>query len=254
MTNIFVSVALLILIYQTIWFFVSLIAKRNDVADLAWGLGFVVVCIYLLIVSPTSSLVLISVLTLIWGLRLASHIFSRLKKTTEDSRYLAWRQEWGSFFILRSYLQVYLLQGVFMYTISLSAIISATSNSFSPGLSVAGALVWLVGFLFESVADKQLSEFVKTKKPGQIMQSGLWRYSRHPNYFGEVTQWWGIFLVALSAGNIFALLSPATITILILFVSGVPLLEKRYNGLPDWEVYKNRTSAFIPWWPKRQIK
>lgn len=251
MTNIFVSVALLIFIYQTIWFFVSLVVKRNDVADLAWGLGFIVVCSYLLIVSPTSSLALISLLTLIWGLRLASHIYSRLKKTTEDTRYLAWRQEWGSFFILRSYLQVYLLQGVFMYAISLSAIISSTTNYFSPGLSTLGTSVWLIGFLFEAIADKQLSEFVKTKKPGQVMQSGLWRYSRHPNYFGEVTQWWGILLVALSARDIFALLSPATITFLILFVSGVPLLEKKYQGNPEFEVYKQKTSVFVPLPPKK---
>jgi steroid 5-alpha reductase family enzyme len=237
---------------MTFWFIVSLITKRNDVADLAWGLGFIVVCVYLLLFTSSSlSLKIISLLTTIWGVRLASHIYSRLKKTTEDSRYLAWRQEWGNTFILRSYLQVYLLQGLFMYLISLSAIISSKAIALSLPLSAIGILVWAIGFLFESVADKQLSDFVKVKKPGQIMQTGLWKYSRHPNYFGEVTQWWGIFVISLSASNLLSIFSPLTITLLILFVSGVPLLEKKYQGNLAFEEYKKRTSVFIPWFSKK---
>jgi steroid 5-alpha reductase family enzyme len=237
---------------MTFWFIVSLITKRNDVADLAWGLGFIAVCVYLLLFTGSSlSLKIISLLTTIWGVRLASHIYSRLKKTTEDSRYLAWRQEWGNTFILRSYLQVYLLQGLFMYLISLSAIISSKAIALSLPLSAIGILVWAIGFLFESVADKQLSDFVKVKKPGQIMQTGLWKYSRHPNYFGEVTQWWGIFVISLSASNLLSIFSPLTITLLILFVSGVPLLEKKYQGNLAFEEYKKRTSVFIPWFSKK---
>lgn len=250
--SIFLSVAVLIFSYMTFWFFVSLIAKRNDVADLAWGIGFIVVCVYLLLFTNSSiPLKIISLFTTIWGIRLASHIYSRLKKTTEDSRYLAWRQEWGKSFFIRSYLQVYLLQGLFMYLISLSAIISSESISHSLPLSIVGAIVWIIGFFFESVADKQLSDFVKIKNPGQVMQTGLWKYSRHPNYFGEVTQWWGIFVISLSASNLLSIFSPLTITLLILFVSGIPLLEKKYQGNLEFEEYKKRTSVFIPWFPKK---
>lgn len=254
MSTIFLSVAALIFVYMTFWFVVSLVLKRNDVADFAWGIGFIVVCLYLLFISSSSlSLKIISLLTTIWGIRLASHIYSRLKKTSEDSRYLAWRQEWGKTFFLRSYFQIYLLQGLFMFLISLSAVVTASSTTYISPNTFIGIAIWIIGFLFESIADKQLTNFVKTKKQGEVMQSGLWKYSRHPNYFGEVTQWWGIFIISLSASNNLSILSPLTITFLILFVSGVPLLEKKYEGNAEFEKYKKRTSVFIPWFPKKTM-
>ena len=107
-----------------------------------------------------------------------------------------------------------------------------------------GLIVWIFGFYFESTADKQLSNHIKNPaNKGKLMTTGLWKYSRHPNYFGEVTQWWGIFLLSSS---LFTIISPLTITLLILFVSGIPLLEKKYEGRPDWEEYKKKTSIFIP--------
>jgi steroid 5-alpha reductase family enzyme len=115
-----------------------------------------------------------------------------------------------------------------------------------------GIIVWLIGFYFEATADKQLKEFIKNpKNKGKIMQSGLWAYSRHPNYFGEVTMWWGIWLLNLNP-NWWTILGPLTITFLILKVSGVPLLEKKYQGNSEFEDYKKRVSVFIPWKPKKQ--
>ena len=140
-----------------------------------------------------------------------------------------------------------------MYLISFSTIVASLNrgesiNSYS---TIIGLTIWLGGFFIESIADKQLSQFVRdTNNKGHVLQSGLWKYSRHPNYFGEVTQWWGLFaVVALMPYGLLALVSPITITCLILFVSGVPLLEQKYAGRPEFESYKKRTSVFIPWFP-----
>ncbi len=116
-----------------------------------------------------------------------------------------------------------------------------------------GIAVWLTGFFFEATGDWQLKQFVQNPaNRGKLINTGLWRYSRHPNYFGEVTQWWGIYLIALSTPRGWiTILGPITITVLILFVSGIPMLEKKYHGRPEFEAYKRRTSAFFPLPPKQ---
>lgn len=258
MTSIFLDTLLFIFGYMSLWFLISVIVKRNDIADFAWGLGFITITIFLGLGDSfyIDHFLLISFLTLIWGTRLASHILRRLLKNHEDSRYLAWRQEWGKYFYIRSYLQVFLLQGLFMLLISVPSIVASQGRGLPLGiLSVIGLIVWVLGFYFESTADKQLSDFVKNpSNKGTLLKSGLWNYSRHPNYFGEVTQWWGISVIAFSVSqNYLVLISPVTITVLILFISGIPLLEKKYLGRPDFEEYKKRTSIFIPWFPKKMI-
>lgn len=252
--NYYLTLALVLLAYMTIWFVVSLIKKRNDVADTAWGLGFVLMAWLSLFLSEVSfKAVLVSTLVTIWGLRLAWHIYNRNKNKPEDSRYLEWRKTWNNFY-LRSFLQVFLLQGVFLFLISLPVIFINRASSTAFGtLDLVGLIVWITGFYFESTGDKQLKEFISNPvNKGKLMDKGLWQYSRHPNYFGEVTQWWGIFLMALSSpGSYFTLIGPLTITTLILFVSGVPLLEKKYAGRPDFEMYKKKTSIFFPLPPKK---
>lgn len=254
MDSIFLQVAGLIFLYMTVWFSISVAIKRNDIADIAWGLGFIFISFFLLLQNPDSNyLKMITVLVTIWGTRLAWHIFLRAIKKTEDYRYAAWRKEWGKNFYLRSYLQVFLLQGLFMFLISTSIISSYFSKVESlTTLSIVGIAVWFLGFVFESVGDRQLKDFVSNPhNKGKIITTGLWKYTRHPNYFGEVTQWWGIYLLSLSNPSYYAIISPLTITILILFVSGVPMLEKKYEGRPDWQDYKNKTSVFIPWFLKK---
>jgi steroid 5-alpha reductase family enzyme len=192
-------------------------------------------------------------LVTIWGTRLAWHIYSRNKNKPEDKRYADWRNEWGKWFLIRSYLQIYILQGIFLLLIVSPIIfINKFSNSILGITDLIGILIWIVGFYFESMGDRELKEFISNpNNKGKIMQSGLWRYSRHPNYFGEVAQWWGIFIIALSvSGSFYTIIGPLTITFLILFVSGVPLLEKKYEGRPDFEEYKKRTSVFFPLPPK----
>lgn len=241
-------------LHMTSWFIISLILKRNDVADIAWGLGFINISWTGLFLNGFSQRGLIAaILVTIWGVRLAWHIYLRNKGKPEDYRYQAWRKEW-KYFYLRSFLQVYILQGLFMYLIALP-VIFINQNSF-PGinlLDIVGIVIWILGFYFESTGDSQLKEFISNPaNKGKIMDQGLWKYSRHPNYFGEVTQWWGIFVMALSIPfGYFTIIGPLTITSLILFVSGVPLLEKKREGQPLWEEYKRKTSVFIPLPPKK---
>lgn len=241
--------------YVTLWFFVSLVKRRNDVADIAWGLGFVLMAWLSFYISGFSFKgLLVNSLVTIWGIRLSIHIYNRNKNKPEDPRYLKWRKAWKNFY-LRSYFQVFILQGVFLFLISLPVLFanSSVSNSFGI-LEIVGLLVWSFGFYFEVVGDKQLKEFISDPaNKGRLMDKGLWKYSRHPNYFGEVTQWWGIFIIALSIpGSLFTIIGPVTITVLILFISGIPLLEKKYTGRSDYEEYKKRTSIFIPLPPRRR--
>ncbi len=247
----FVTLIAILLVYMSLWFVVSLIRKRNDVADVAWGLGFVLMTGASFFLSGDSGIrgMLVGVLVSIWGLRLAWHIHRRNKGKAEDYRYLAWRKEWGKWFYIRSYFQVYLLQGLFLFLI-VSPVLLINKNA-GPSLVLLdflGVAVWLVGFYFEALGDAQLARFIKNpENKGKLMQSGLWAYTRHPNYFGEVVQWWGLWLIALSVpGAWLGIVGPMTITFLILKVSGVPMLEKKLEGNPEFAEYKRKTSIFIP--------
>ena len=255
----FVLLAAVLFAYMTAWFVVSLVAKRNDVADVAWGLGFVLMAWTSFFLSGVSDVrgLLVCVLVSVWGLRLALHIYNRNKEKAEDYRYLAWRREWGNWFYLRSYFQVYLLQGLFLFLIvSPVLLINASAGPALSVLDAFGAAVWLIGFYFESVGDAQLARFIKNpENKGKLMQSGLWAYTRHPNYFGEATQWWGIWLIALSVpSGWIGIVGPITITFLLLKVSGIPLLEKKMAENPAFADYKRRVSIFVPLPPNSNPK
>ena len=244
-----------ILIFMTLAFGVAQLRQRYDTADIAWGLGFVVVaCLSLLTGQQSWRGLLTLALVSIWGFRLATHIYLRHRNRPEDRRYQDMRAKWQSNVALRAWLQIFLSQGVLLLLIAFPIVVINTSISSSITIfDVLGVLVWTVGFVFESVGDAQLSSFTSNPaNKGKLMTSGLWSYTRHPNYFGEITQWWGIWLLALSVPyGLLAIIGPLTITILITKVSGVPLLEKAYAGRPDWEAYKKRTSVLVPWRPIR---
>lgn len=251
-----VEAGILIFIYFFCFFIVATFLKNNSIVDIGWGIGFVLTAWLLQIRSgqlfwPQA---IITVLTTLWGLRLFYHILRRNVHKAEDFRYAAWREEWGAWVIPRAFLQVFMLQGFFMYVISLSAILTFESEQqhFSAALAAAGIILWAIGFYFEAVGDYQLKGFISDpRNKGQLMQSGLWAYTRHPNYFGEAVQWWGILLVAWSGGASWvALLSPVTITLLLLYVSGVPLLEKSMSKKPGFQAYAEKTNKFFPWFPK----
>lgn len=245
--------ALVLLVYMFGFYLLALWKNNNGFADTAWGLGFCLVAVYnLLIFGPRQPLVLlVNGLVFIWGFRLVIHIFTRNWGKPEDSRYQNFRKKWGSYAWLRSFTDVFLLQGVLLLLIAMPIIyVNFTDPSFT-FLAYIGLLIWLMGFFFEAVGDYQLAQFVKTKKPGQIMQTGLWRYTRHPNYFGEVTMWWGIFFMVIDSwSSWYLIISPLLITYLILFLSGIPMLEKKYEGNSEFDAYKKKTSAFWPLKPK----
>lgn len=238
------------------WFIISLVLKRNDVADIAWGFNAVCVSIFLLLSRTTHGIAaqMTAALIIIWGLRLSWHIGRRVFRTKEDHRYAAWRKQWGPWFILRSFLQVYVLQSVLLFVVISPLLIAFRSTGNRLGIAaLVGIAVWIIGFMFEAIADRQLSTFVRdTKNKGKLMMIGLWRYSRHPNYFGEVMQWWGMGIIAFAATTSWlSLAGPVLITLLIAFVSGVPLAEARMATKPGFTEYKKRTSIFIPLKPRK---
>lgn len=249
----FLLLAVILLGYMTTWYVIALIFKRNDLADIAWGLGFVLVAwVSFYIGTRTEISLVINILVTLWGTRLAYHIAKRNLRKPEDYRYQEWRNTWKYFYV-RSYVQIFLLQGLFLYIIALPVMSINVSDAYitSP-LFVLGILVWLIGYYFEVVGDSQLRHFVSIpENKGKLMTQGLWRYTRHPNYFGEATMWWGIFIIAFFAtGNVLLIVSPLLITWLLRYVSGVPLLEAKYKEQPDFQEYAARTSVFFPLPPK----
>ena len=251
------DVILLIFIYFLLFFLVGTAIRNNSIVDMGWGIGFVLVAWFVFIRSEAVYLpqMIITLLVSLWGLRLFYHIMKRNLGKPEDFRYAKWREEWGHWLIPRSFFQVYMLQGLFMYIISLSISLPKEAGmNYQSTLLVVGFLVWIIGFFFEAMGDYQLKVFISDKgNRGKIMDRGLWRYTRHPNYFGEATMWWGIFLLALSGGSGWlAIISSITITFLLLFVSGVPLLEKAMADRPGYKEYADRTSVFVPWFPKKK--
>ena len=197
MLNIILQCSLLIFVYANFWFVISVLKKRNDIADIAWGLGYIVTCLFLIFTQETSKLAfVVYALICIWGLRLSIHIYARNKNKPEDFRYNRWRNEWKEFFFIRSYLQVFILQGIIMLIV------------ISP--------VFLLG-------STKLTEIPEL------------------SYFG-------IFMIILPIENsIYFIVSPLLITYLLVYVSGIPLLEARYNNSEDYKAYKAKTSVLIPW-------
>lgn len=235
---------------MNIWFLFAQFKRRGDVVDVAWGLGFPLVgwSAYLFTGEPSTQALLANILVTAWGLRLSTHIFLRNKDKEEDYRYKAWRQDWGKWYALRAYLQIFMLQGSLLFLIALPLILINQNPMGISALTILGALIWVFGYSFEVVSDYQLSEFIKDKKnKGKLMTSGLWAYSRHPNYFGEATLWWGIGVIALSApSGWIGLFGPALITYLLVYVSVVPLLEKKMQNKPGFKKYAQKTPKFIP--------
>jgi len=257
MVDLFLQAAVIVFIYFFLFFLVAQIIRNNSIVDMGWGAGFVLVALATLFIQGAymeRNLLLVLLIT-IWGGRLTYYIVRRNWGKPEDFRYAKWRREWGRWLVPRAFLQVFMLQGLLMLVIGYP-IILVNANP-QPGLNILdylGLAVWIIGFYFESVSDKQMAEFKKDPaNKGHIIKTGLWKYSRHPNYFGEATMWWGIFLLSLSVSlGWSAIISPLTITLMLLYVSGVPMLEKKYKDNPEFQEYAKVTSKFFPWFPKKQ--
>ena len=249
--NLFAISAVIIAFYMSILFIISLIKKDNSVVDIAYGIGFILI-VWSISAFTTLPQMIVGICITMWGTRLAIRIFKRNNGKPEDFRYKKWRDTW-KWFKLRSFFQIYVLQGAIIIGIS-SVTIAVNAVDYSRHTSIAfiGLVVWLVGFYFEAIGDYELDQFIKNPaNKGKIMDTGLWSLTRHPNYFGEVTMWWGLYIVALSVGAWWSVVSPIIITYLLLKVSGIPMLEAKYKNNPPYEAYKRRTNAFFPWKPTR---
>lgn len=250
MFDIFLYTATASLMLFVITFLFAVLVRNNGIVDVLWGLGFIAIALVANIFGSGSfvaSLVLWYVI--IWGLRLAIHIGLRNWGRGEDFRYAQWRKDWGKHWVVRSFFQIFLLQWLLMQLVSLPIVLGIVGVAkISPWLMYLGMFIWLTGFFFEAVGDYQLTQFKKKKSSkGQLMTTGLWSMTRHPNYFGEATLWWGIALLAFGVTrNYLVFVGPLVIDFLLLYVSGIPLLEAKYQGRADWRAYAKRTPAFFP--------
>lgn len=249
---------LIVLGYMTAVWLLSLALRNASIVDVFWGLGFVLLAAVWFAAADgyTGRKALMLALVAAWGLRLSLYILWRNWGAGEDPRYAKWRRAAGEKFWWVSFFQVFMLQGLLLWLISMP-VLAAQYYGQPDRLTVvdlAGTLVWAVGITFEAVGDWQLARFKSDPaNKGMVMRSGLWAYTRHPNYFGDATVWWGHFLVAAATVNgLWTLFSPTIMTVLLLRVSGVALLERsQVKTKPEYQDYIDSTSAFIPWFPRR---
>jgi steroid 5-alpha reductase family enzyme len=260
-----IPILLIVLTFVTLVYLLAQYMKDSSIMDIFWGIGFIFVSIssafiqYLRFGEVSLSLLLICALVFIWGMRLSIHIY--LRHTSEDPRYVEWRNAWGKNYWWRSYFQIFLLQGVLLLGVSSSILALAYQKPLSLDVSTTatflalffGVCIWIIGFVFESLADAQLSKHIKQarlqNKPSTILKTGVWSYSRHPNYFGEAVLWWGIWIITLSHSAVpvyLSIIGPILITVLVRYVSGVPLTEKRMSQKSDFAEYAKQTPVFVP--------
>ncbi|MZD53747.1 DUF1295 domain-containing protein [Streptomyces sp. SID5606] len=234
----------------------------HRVVDAAWGVGFAAVAVVTSAVAAAAGegdpvrQVLVTVLTVVWGLRLAVHIGRRGRGHGEDPRYDAMLAKAPGNRNLYALRMVYLLQGALVWLVSLPVQAAAYGSGPVTLLAWTGTAVWAAGLVFEAVGDAQLARFkADPAHQGRIMDRGLWSWTRHPNYFGDFLVWWGLFLVACDAGTAAAavsVVSPLVMTYLLIGGSGKRLLERRMADRPGWSAYAARTSGFLPRPPRRR--
>jgi steroid 5-alpha reductase family enzyme len=259
----------IILIHFFIFFLISVKKNNFGIIDIGWGLGFVFVAFGLMIwrtvfLGINSNILgyLTLILVTVWGLRLSFHIGRRNHGKEEDRRYVAMRAKIKPpFLLVKSFFKIFFVQALFMLLVSFVIIFNISSGNIVDDSAIIwiilGVFIWLIGYIFQAVGDQQLKEFIAIpSNKGKLMTSGLWAYTRHPNYFGESMMWWGLAIMGFSNSfsiilPILGLLSPIIITFLVRFLSGVPLLEKHMQTKPGFAEYKKTTSIFIPWFKRK---
>lgn len=250
MLGIFIYTAYASLLLFVITFFLAILIRNNSIVDILWGIGFVAIAIVAYLFSHGGFVAqLILAYVVVWGIRLAGHIALRNWGKGEDFRYAQWRQDWGKNWVIRSFFQIFLVQWVLMQLVAIPIVLGIVgAMTISPWMMYLGMTIWLTGFFFEAVGDYQLTQFKKKRSSkGKLMTTGLWSLTRHPNYFGEATLWWGVAILAYGTSqSLFVFIGPLVIDFLLLFISGIPMLEKKYQGRPDWRAYAQKTPAFFP--------
>ena len=253
MGQVMLAAAIAIVTLMIVVWVISVVIKNASIVDIVWGLGFVVVAWVVRLTTDEGDDArqwLLVALTTMWGLRLAVYLFFRNHGNGEDYRYRAMRKHYGERFGLISLYSVFGLQGALMFVVSLPVQLGQADDT--PGIgavAILGVVLWLIGMFFEAVGDAQLARFKRNPdSAGTVMSTGLWRYTRHPNYFGDACVWWGIGLVAAETGaGAWGLLGSAVMTFLLRRVSGVTMLEKTIGRRrAGYDEYIRTTSAFIP--------
>jgi steroid 5-alpha reductase family enzyme len=249
------STAVVVTLALVALWLLSLVLRDASIVDPFWGLGFVgVAWLSLALNGATPRVALLVALTTLWGLRLSLYLLWRNWGTGEDRRYAAMRAKIGPRFWWLSLFIVFLLQAAILWFVSLPVqIASVQRTAASLGwLDLLGLLLWCCGFFFESVGDWQLARFKRNPaNAGQVMDQGLWRYTRHPNYFGDCCVWWGLYLIAAAGGAGWTVASTMLMTLLLMRISGVTLLERTLvDRRPDYAAYQRRTNAFFPGPPR----
>lgn len=253
-----VATALAVALAMVVTFAVAKAAGRHSVIDVTWGLGFALIAVVTWVLSAgdgdPAQRAIVALMTVLWALRLASHIERRGRGKGEDPRYaqLMERAPEGreTFHVVT---RVYLTQAVVMWFVSLPVQVAQYEAGGLGVLTVLGLVVWAVGLTFEAVGDRQLAAFAADPDTkGEVMDRGLWRYTRHPNYFGDACVWWGIWLVAAQElPGALTVLSPLAMTLFLVFGTGKALLEKGMEDRrPGYTDYVRRTSGFFPLPPR----
>lgn len=251
MISLYLAAASVITIYFSMLFAWAIQSKNYAVADIGWGFGFIVTAIYCNLTTPEHSPLelLTTALIVLWGCRLSIYIYLRNKGRPEDFRYRQFREKWTQFTNLQAFVKLFLPQAAIMLVVSTAILVAANSSIDElPWYSWIFSCTAIIGFLYESISDYQLAVFKRSlANSGKIMTQGLWAYSRHPNYFGEIVFWWSIsLLVTTSTGHYEALVSGLAMNLIIRFVSGVPMLEQKYRDNPAYTAYMQSTNSLIP--------
>jgi steroid 5-alpha reductase family enzyme len=247
----------IVLTATTLVWMLSVRLRNASIADICWGLGFVLLVWLYCALSPELTLRswLVAALVTLWGVRLSRHIFRRNRGKGEDPRYRAMRAAGGRAFWWRSAFTVFWLQGAILWFVALPLLVAVRAPRPATLTTVdgLGLVLFAVGFGFEAVGDAQLERFrADASNRGRVLDTGLWRYTRHPNYFGDATIWWGLYALAASTPHGWlTVLSPCLMTLLLMRVSGMTLLEDALkSSKPGYRAYIARTPAFLPWWPR----
>lgn len=247
--------AIIIFLLVNVLYFVALSRKDYGLVDMAWGPGFIITTIVFWAQNPFLDWQkgMLFIFLLAWATRLSTYIYFR-HYHKEDWRYAEWRKTHGKWANLSAYFQIFLLQACTMLVLASPLFfLFSRDTSIWNIFSYLGTALFIIGFWFEIVADFQLFSFkAKAENKGKVLTRGLWKLCRHPNYFGEVVLWWGIYFFCVPYTNgIWMIYAPALLTFLILKVSGMALVEKRHKNDPEYQKYAKTTSAFIPW-PKHK--
>jgi steroid 5-alpha reductase family enzyme len=247
-----------ILILFTVLWAVSLRLENSSIADVAWGPGILVIGLTYYFTgdgAPLRAHLTLALLAM-WAIRLGTHLGIRTRLQGEDFRYVKWRDDYEHWWLV-SYFKVFLLQAVIAWIVSLPiyfAIVSLAPASLTL-LDYLGVLLCVSGLVVEGVADEQLRRFRADRaNRGKVLDTGLWRYTRHPNYFGEALLWWGFGVIGVATGGLPGLLGPAILTYLLIYVSGVPMLESTLIEKAGYIQYVDKTPPFLPLPPQVRMQ